>query len=88
MFCHNCGKELKKNANFCTECGAKVKEPLTQPKKTVVDWDPVFEIECEYCKTKFDYKYNDVGYRMWYPDGFVYCPNCKKPLRHSDKNKA
>ena len=24
MFCENCGKELKENAKFCDECGAKV----------------------------------------------------------------
>ena len=24
----------------------------------------------------------DLGYRVWYPHGFVYCPDCRKPLRH------
>ncbi|MBQ3574077.1 MAG: hypothetical protein IJA26_00270 [Clostridia bacterium] len=24
------------------------------------------------------------GFRPWYPDGFVYCPTCKKPLRHNE----
>ena len=41
-----------------------------------------FRIECEYCKTVFTYEQEDLGYRPWYPKGFVYCPKCKRPLRH------
>ena len=26
MKCNNCGKELKENSRFCTECGARVDE--------------------------------------------------------------
>lgn len=42
----------------------------------------VFHIKCEYCLTEFDYQQEDIGYRPWYPKGFVYCPTCNKPLRH------
>ena len=45
----------------------------------------VFHIKCEYCLTEFDYEQEDLGYRPWYPKGFVYCPKCKHPLRHHPK---
>ncbi len=25
-----------------------------------------------------------LDFRPWYADGFVYCPKCKKPLRHNE----
>jgi hypothetical protein len=39
-------------------------------------------VECEYCHCVFEYRSKHLGYRIWYPSGFVYCPSCKKPLRH------
>ena len=42
-----------------------------------------YRIKCEYCMTIFTYEQEDLGYRLWYPHGFVYCPTCKKPLRHN-----
>ena len=48
----------------------------------------VFHIKCEYCLCEFDYEQEDLGYRPWYPKGFVYCPKCQKPLRHDpEKNR-
>lgn len=45
-----------------------------------------YRIKCEYCGCVFEYTHEDLGYRPWYPHGFVYCPKCGKPLRHgSDK---
>lgn len=41
-----------------------------------------FRIKCEYCCTVFTYEQSDLGYRPWYPKGFVYCPKCQRPLRH------
>lgn len=41
-----------------------------------------FRITCEYCGTVFTYEQEDLGFRPWYPHGFVYCPKCQKPLRH------
>ena len=42
----------------------------------------VFEVKCEYCGCRFSYTTKDLGYRLWYPHGFIYCPDCKKPIRH------
>lgn len=39
---------------------------------------------CDQCKTTFKYMDNKLDFRPWFPDGFVYCPKCKKPLRHSE----
>lgn len=48
----------------------------------------IYRMQCEYCGCIFEYENEDLGYRPWYPHGFVYCPHCKKPLRHgSDKLK-
>ena len=41
-----------------------------------------YKVKCEYCGTVFTYQIEDLGYRVWYPHGFVYCPHCRKPLRH------
>lgn len=38
--------------------------------------------KCEYCGCEFTYQYNDLGFRIWYPHGFIYCPHCQRPLRH------
>ena len=37
---------------------------------------------CDLCETIIQYTDDKLDYRPWYPDGFVYCPTCKKPLRH------
>ena len=44
-----------------------------------------YEQECPLCKTKVVYTDVKLGFRPWYPDGFVYCPTCQKPLRHSER---
>ena len=38
--------------------------------------------KCEWCYHTFLYYDSNMGYRTWYKHGFVYCPFCKKPLRH------
>lgn len=50
--------------------------------KITKDEKNYFHIKCEYCLTEFDYEQEDLGFRLWYPSGFVYCPKCGKPLRH------
>lgn len=45
-------------------------------------YNPVFHCRCEYCYFEFDYHTYDLGHRAWYPHGFIYCPRCKKPIRH------
>ncbi|MBQ6475286.1 MAG: hypothetical protein IJJ34_03670 [Clostridia bacterium] len=39
---------------------------------------------CSYCGSRVRYTDRDLGYRAWYPNGFVYCPRCKKPIRHNE----
>ena len=48
----------------------------------------IFVCTCEYCGTKFEYDRNDIGFRPWYPHGFVYCPKCRKPIRHQNEYKV
>lgn len=40
---------------------------------------------CDQCRTLVEYKDNSLDFRPWFADGFVYCPTCKKPLRHNEK---
>lgn len=46
----------------------------------------VFHTKCSQCLTEFDYESEDLGFRAWYPHGFVYCPTCKRPIRHHPEN--
>lgn len=39
---------------------------------------------CGQCKNTIRYQDNKLDFRPWFPNGFVYCPICKKPLRHSE----
>ena len=39
---------------------------------------------CTYCGTVIDYTDRQLGYRSWYPNGFIYCTRCRKPLRHNE----
>ena len=41
---------------------------------------------CDACNTEVTYKDDKLGFRPWFPDGFVYCPTCQKPLRHNEKS--
>ena len=41
---------------------------------------------CPQCRTIVKYDDFNLGFRPWFPDGFVYCPKCKKPLRHHEAN--
>ena len=40
---------------------------------------------CELCNTTVQYQDDKLGFRPWFPDGFVYGPTCKKPLRHNEE---
>ena len=44
--------------------------------------DPDYKAKCEYCGLVFIYHRSNLGYRKWYPHGFVYCPSCRRPLRN------
>ncbi|MCF0142841.1 MAG: hypothetical protein HUJ75_05635 [Parasporobacterium sp.] len=39
---------------------------------------------CPNCHTWLSYTDKSLDFRPWFPDGFVYCPKCKKPLRHNE----
>lgn len=39
---------------------------------------------CPVCNTTVTYSDDNLGFRPWFPDGFVYCPTCQKPLRHRE----
>ena len=43
-----------------------------------------YHISCNYCGTQFSYTDRQLDFRPWFPNGFVYCPRCRKPLRHSE----
>ncbi len=43
-----------------------------------------YEQTCPNCKSVIRYTDFNLDYRPWYPDGFVYCGKCEKPLRHSE----
>lgn len=40
---------------------------------------------CDTCATVLQYMDDKLDFRPWFPDGFVYCPTCKKPLRHNER---
>ena len=39
---------------------------------------------CSECGTVVEYKDDKLDFRPWYADGFIYCPKCRKPLRHRE----
>ena len=45
--------------------------------------NPFYTTQCESCGLIFDYQRSDLGFRAWYPDGFVECPSCNRPHRHN-----
>lgn len=51
-------------------------------------YNPTFHCRCANCFCEFDYHTYDIGHRVWYPKGFVYCPNCKEPQEHRIENEA
>lgn len=40
---------------------------------------------CRECKAVVEYMDTSLDFRPWYADGFVYCPKCRTPLRHSEQ---
>lgn len=92
-FCSKCGTPVFQAAPNTQQNPAPQAAPYPQngtPQVTYTQGgvnvintpDPVFRVQCEYCLCTFEYRTKDLGYRAWYPHGFVYCPKCHKPLRH------
>ncbi len=90
-FCSNCGNKVKASA---APSNQTPEPPYVAPEQSnaaseqssgiriISKSDPLFRVKCEYCCCEFEYRVKDLGYRAWYPSGFVYCPSCKKPIRH------
>ena len=43
-----------------------------------------YRTRCPQCGTFMSYTDRQLGYRSWYPNGFIYCSRCRKPIRHSE----
>ncbi len=43
-----------------------------------------YKRECDACRAIVQYTDHSLDFRPWFADGFVYCPKCKKPLRHNE----
>ena len=43
-----------------------------------------YRATCPQCRTNFSYRDNQLDFRPWYPNGFVYCPKCRQPFRHNE----
>ena len=41
---------------------------------------------CPNCRNYTAYTDYQLGFRPWYPDGFVYCAVCRHPIRHHENN--
>ena len=39
---------------------------------------------CTTCHSIVNYTDYSLDFRPWYPNGFVYCPKCRTPLRHNE----
>lgn len=59
--------------------------PMRDPYKNepLDPMNPFFTVSCPTCGTMFDYQKSDLGFRAWYPNGYVTCPDCKNPIRHN-----
>ena len=51
------------------------------------DWHSglTYRVVCEHCKAEVTYQDNILDFRPWYADGFIYCPRCNQPIRHSER---
>ena len=43
-----------------------------------------YRVRCPFCGTVTEYRDRQLGYRSWYPNGFIYCSGCRRPLRHNE----
>ncbi len=43
-----------------------------------------YQVTCGGCNTVMRYTDYSLDFRPWFADGFVYCPKCKRPVRHSE----
>ena len=43
-----------------------------------------YRVRCPRCGTNMSYTDRQLGYRSWYPNGFIYCAACRTPIRHNE----
>jgi predicted amidophosphoribosyltransferase len=43
-----------------------------------------YRITCPVCHAVTVYNDKQLDFRPWFPDGFIYCHQCAKPLRHNE----
>ena len=43
-----------------------------------------YQQRCSRCQAVVRYMDDSLDFRAWYPNGFVYCPRCKNPIRHDE----
>ena len=43
-----------------------------------------YKMRCPFCGTNNKYTDKALDFRAWYPNGFVLCATCRKPLRHNE----
>ena len=47
-----------------------------------------YRVTCESCNAVIEYLGYDVAYHRNFPKGFVYCPNCNRPIAHKEENRC
>ena len=96
-FCTQCGKQIA--SNTVVEAAAPIKpepEPVEVVVEKKLDPKPVEEVikapatppgivavQCPHCGQHIEYYRSDVRPHRNYPNGFVYCPNCSRPIGYS-----
>ena len=43
-----------------------------------------YRVRCPRCGTYMSYTDRQLGYRSWFPNGFIYCAGCRQPIRHNE----
>ena len=61
-----------------------IKEKIMGFKRAAWRSGLTYQNTCPQCRTVVRYMDDILDFRPWFPDGFVYCPTCKKPLRHNE----
>ena len=47
-----------------------------------------YEATCESCHAVVQYLGCDVSFHKNYPQGYIYCPHCNRPIPHKEENKC
>lgn len=60
---------------------------IIKDKKEENNYCNQYLAECSFCHTKITYLGLDISFHRNYPNGYVYCPRCKRPIAHDEANK-